>query len=763
MKVNLKAISIAVAMCFSQGGWAATFTFVAPSQGMPSPTQVGTFEESATGTNVPANQVVGADHSLGTLTLGDSITKVFSFKHSVNKNIYNIAATVDYAGSNDISTQIKCTPPLTLTSADAEEVCDAYVTYSAYSNTYDPEFFTINLKGYGSSTEYVAGSFMFSATVVDVVPPSSDVASLAFHRTAADINSASLIVGDSFSGNLGPRYRTVFVTNSGTASASSIVVNSPSDSRFSVQDDQCSTVSVPVNESCSFNLVFTPQPGDVVDTYFSSISLSYFDGSANTNVISSAIQGGVVDSTSGVVFLPSTENPDATLYSIIWNNVVNGAIQTPAKTITVKNNSAQDIWVYPELDLNVMQYSRKSAADLFSIISSTCGDSPNYSRAADYDMSLTASIIMRDPSVPALLPAQATCELTVRYAPDFAWGEFSSYSQGSAPLLIKNQAGQVLASTSVSGSLASTPAGATLVLDAIPDGDHRFMPVGVQTPVSVEFNPLNMSSGATAAQLQLNVVNIGNAAASNVNTTISGSSDFSLDYSDCSGTVAAKNTCSVYLNFTPSNETSSTPVPATVTISGTGMATLNVPVQGTVSGITAATSIDIIPANQLMTTRLYNINYSDFSYDIMQAIAPASFYNYDVSAGELSPFVGVKIFKVVLDTSEQATVESINILSPSGQAFETMGMWLNQSPAVRCIEGHKVRMANRDTEIAYGPDYYMGSDENACFIGVRYTPNGDNSYAFTLQVNMTTSSGNALTATEAVSGTWTSGAQDFKY
>lgn len=170
--MNKKSIiTLAILTAMTGSAYAATFVFKSPADGVAVPSQVGTFVRANPTSKYHADSMYldQSSSNLGDINIGESLTKFASFVNNTSYSLNNLTATIQSQSnpSDSIEAMVSCSPPLTTSSADANEVCDLSVNVASGSATTSSESVVIKVKGVKSSVEYVEGEFTLTYNVVD--------------------------------------------------------------------------------------------------------------------------------------------------------------------------------------------------------------------------------------------------------------------------------------------------------------------------------------------------------------------------------------------------------------------------------------------------------------------------------------------------------------------------------------------------------------------------------------------------------------------
>lgn len=289
------------AWAVSASASAAQFVFVSPTQGTPAPTQIGSFDRvspSGYGNLAPALYLSATELSLGSVHIGESATKAFTVINNSPKSISGITASVTtLMGDADAHVDVKCSPPLTLYSAAANEACDVLVTFNTSSA--GTQTFSINMQGTASSYESVKGEFTFTAEVTDIEQPVDNGAKISFVTTAEDPNPSMYFYDQSYPEDRvdpAPVPKTINVQNIGDSAITEVFDVAVQDlglNNFSILYSEC-------GEPAGFYVNTDPDTGeDIVVTYPASpVTLNpgetcaiHTEFNANTSVLGYTAQG----------------------------------------------------------------------------------------------------------------------------------------------------------------------------------------------------------------------------------------------------------------------------------------------------------------------------------------------------------------------------------------------------------------------------------------------------------------------------------------
>lgn len=370
---------------------AATYIYSAPTSNLSAPVKVGEFEETPSASNIPEAMRISPDHYLGYVVEGESTVKVLSFKHSIQgATVSGIKTLSGGDGFNPVIATVSCTPPGTLSSAVSDEICDLIITYYGDVPTYEPVYFNVSVTGSVSSSEYVNQTFSFSVQVGgDEVPvdPEPLVPNLVIQKTAQDAVVSALEVGTYDKYTSAAPSRLVTVTNTGNGPANNVSVETNEEiTRFVISNNTCMNI-IAAGSSCSFNVTFTPRPADEVDSYYSSVAVSYRDADNNVLVESSAMVGYVVDSTPLVANLDLFNTSNGTINGSNPTNVgtfdKHALVSANPYTFVLKNTGNSSA---TNVSVAVADTSK------FAIESNTCGVA----------------------GTPVTIPKDATCSVTVK-------------------------------------------------------------------------------------------------------------------------------------------------------------------------------------------------------------------------------------------------------------------------------------------------------------------------------------------------------------
>lgn len=243
------ALAITSSSAFSQ-----SFTYSAPVTGQSAPVKIGDFSLAPTPSGFySSNMYMDSSLSMGAASDGDSVSKVFTIFSGNPSSLYNITSSAVSSGGSSVSSQVVCTPPLTLNSAAQNERCDILVNLSK-SSAQDEDIW-VTVKGLASSSQYVETTYLVRSFFA-----SSDLVPMLVQP------SPSVTFEDTIVGRVSSP--TVFTISNMSDSLALTGIYPISDtSIFNIVGSTCSGDLDP-GSSCDVSVIFTPvQVGSFAGTF----------------------------------------------------------------------------------------------------------------------------------------------------------------------------------------------------------------------------------------------------------------------------------------------------------------------------------------------------------------------------------------------------------------------------------------------------------------------------------------------------------------